>query len=331
MALKGQRVLITGGTGSFGKAFAKRLLTEGECQTVCIFSRDEWKQWEMKESDPTFSGSNIRYFLGDIRDKDRLRRAFHEVDLIVHAAALKQVPAAEYNPTEFIKTNVTGTMNVIDAALETGVKKVIALSTDKAVNPINLYGATKLCADKLVVAANSYVGKRGYPLFSVVRYGNVLGSRGSIIPYWKELIAKGVKQLPITDRNMTRFWISLDDAVEFVLRSFERMYGGEIFVPKVPSMKIIDLAEAIAPDLEKKIIGIREGEKLHELLISQDDAPHTLAYEGFYLIAPHTIKRHPTLWEKFLQASAKPVPKGFSYTSDNNPVMLSTKEILDII
>jgi UDP-N-acetylglucosamine 4,6-dehydratase len=332
MSLKGQRVLITGGTGSFGRAFAKKLLERGEASSIVIFSRDEWKQWEMKGSDPLFSSPKMRFFLGDIRDKERLRRAFQEVDLIVHAAALKQVPAAEYNPTEFVKTNVMGTMNVIDAAIDCRVKKVIALSTDKAVNPINLYGATKLCADKLIVAGNSYVGKLGYPLFSVVRYGNVLGSRGSIIPFWKRLIAEGARELPITDLKMTRFWIPLDQAVEFVLKSFERMRGGEIFVPKVPSMKISDLAETLGPTLEKKVIGIREGEKVHEVLISTEDASHTVEFDDHYVIAPQTLNVQESLWEKFFHGrSGIPVTEGFSYASNNNPWILSPKDLKEII
>lgn len=332
MALKGQRVLITGGTGSFGRAFAKKLLETDEVQAVIIFSRDEWKQWEMKGSEPIFSHPKIRYFLGDVRDKERLRRAFHEVDLIVHAAALKQVPAAEYNPTEFVKTNVIGTMNVIDAALDCRVKKVITLSTDKAVNPINLYGATKLCADKLTVAGNSYTGKLGTPVFSVVRYGNVLGSRGSIIPLWKDKIKEGAKEIPVTSLDMTRFWITIDEAVNFVIHTFDRMRGGEIFVPKVASTTIASLADAIAPGLEKKIIGIREGEKLHEVLISSDDAPHTFEFSDYYLIAPETFKREPSFLEKFMQKEkGKPVSEGFVFASNTNPRMLTKKEILDLI
>src|SRR4051812_43027031 len=234
--LQDKSILVTGGTGSFGKCFIRKVLTEHCPRKVIVLSRDELKQWEMRQSDPVFDHDKIRYFLGDVRDKDRLMRAFNDVDLVVHAAALKQVPAAEYNPTEFIKTNIHGAMNVIDAAIDRGVEKVIALSTDKAANPINLYGATKLCSDKLFVAANAYVGAKGYPKFSVVRYGNVLGSRGSIVPRWRQLVADGAKTLPVTDPRMTRFWITLDQAAEFVCDNFGRMLGGEIFVPKIPSM-----------------------------------------------------------------------------------------------
>jgi len=265
--IDGKVVLVTGGTGSFGRRFVKKILTEHKPSKVIIFSRDEWKQWDMRRIDPIFDHENIRYFLGDVRDKDRLMRAFRDVNLVIHAAALKQVPSAEYNPSEFVKTNVDGAMNVIDAAIDRGVEKVIALSTDKAVNPINLYGATKLCSDKLFVAGNIYVGNRTFPKFSVVRYGNVLGSRGSIIPLWKEMISEGKFPLTITDERMTRFWITIDQAAEFVVRSFSTMCGGEVFVPKIPSMRIVDLAEALAPGYPTEICGIREGEKLHELMV----------------------------------------------------------------
>ncbi|MCE5318930.1 MAG: SDR family NAD(P)-dependent oxidoreductase, partial [Parachlamydia sp.] len=244
---KNKSILITGGSGSFGKAFARRLLEEDECRRVIIFSRDELKQWEMRQSEPLFNSSKIRYFLGDVRDANRLERAFNDVHSIVHAAALKQVPAAEYNPSEFIKTNVLGAMNIIDAAIHCGVERIIALSTDKAVNPINLYGATKLCSDKVFIAGNSYVGSRGFPRFSVVRYGNVSGSRGSVIPHWVKLIKEGASSLPITDERMTRFWLTLDQAVSFVIKSFQEMRSGEIFVPKIPSLHIVDLAKAMAP------------------------------------------------------------------------------------
>lgn len=306
---KDKTVLITGGTGSFGRACAKHLILEGLCHKVIIFSRDEWKQWEMRQSDPVFDDPKMRYFLGDIRDPNRLHRAFHEVDVVIHAAALKQVPAAEYNPTEFVATNVNGGMNIIDAAIDCNVETVIALSTDKAVNPINLYGATKLCADKVFIAANAYVGRRGTPTFSVVRYGNVLGSRGSVIPFWEQLIADGATSLPITDERMTRFWITLDQAVAFVLYAAEEAQGGEIFVPKIPSMKLTDLAEAVAPDLPYNEIGIREGEKLHEVLISSEDAHHTIDCGDYYVIVPE-IYAH--------QLEGTPVPAGFTYTSDAN-------------
>lgn len=283
---RNKNILITGGTGSFGKACAYHLLEKDLCNKVIIFSRDEWKQWQMQQSNPIFSHPKIRYFLGDVRDKDRLERAFCDVNIVIHAAALKQVPAAEYNPGEFIKTNVTGAMNIIDAAIDAGVEKVIGLSTDKAVNPVNLYGATKLCSDKLFVSSNAYVGKRGLPTFSVVRYGNVLGSRGSLLPHWQSLLAKGNTKLPITDVRMTRFWITLSQAVEFVLSSLQDAVGGEIFIPKSPSVKIVDLAKAIAPQVSYDICGIRPGEKLHELLVSQDDARHTFESANRYTVAP---------------------------------------------
>jgi UDP-N-acetylglucosamine 4,6-dehydratase/5-epimerase len=329
---KNKTVLITGGTGSFGRTFAKRLLWENECKKVIILSRDEWKQWEMKQAEPIFSHPNIRYFLGDVRDANRLRRAFSEVNIVVHAAALKQVPAAEYNPTEFIKTNVLGAMNVIDAAIDCGVEKVIALSTDKAVNPINLYGATKLCSDKLFVAGNSYVGAKGIPMLSVVRYGNVLGSRGSIIPLWKQMIAEGAPELPITDPLMTRFWITLEQSVDFVLHCFKEMRGGEIFIPKIPSMKIMDLANAIAPQLPHRILGIREGEKLHELMISVEDARHTLEFKDHYIIIPDTYFHHPQLLQKFLSGrNVLYPPAGFAYTSNTNTEWLTVEQLRELL
>lgn len=326
--LYNKTVLITGGTGSFGRTFAKRLLVDNACKKVIIFSRDEWKQWEMQQSDPVFSHPNIRYFLGDVRDKDRLCRAFNEVNFVVHAAALKQVPAAEYNPSEFVKTNVNGAMNVIDAAIHCGVEKVIALSTDKAVNPVNLYGATKLCSDKLFCAGNSYVGAKGYPRFSVVRYGNVLGSRGSIIPLWKKLIAEGAGSIPITDVRMTRFWITLEQSVEFVMSCFTHMRGGEIFVPKIPSMRIIDLAEAIAPGVPHSLLGIREGEKLHELMISIEDGRHTLEFDHYYVIIPEIYSKDPALLDKFLAGrQGIKLVDDFAYSSNANPQWLSIEEL----
>jgi UDP-N-acetylglucosamine 4,6-dehydratase len=327
-----QTILITGGTGSFGRALAKYLLTQNTCRKVIIFSRDEWKQWEMRRSDPIFDHPKIRYFLGDVRDAKRLERAFSEVTLIVHAAALKQVPAAEYNPTEFIKTNVDGAMNIVDMAINCGVKKVIALSTDKAVNPVNLYGATKLCSDKLFVAGNVYVGARGYPSFSVVRYGNVAASRGSIIPFWQKLIASGIKTLPITDERMTRFWITLDQAVQFVCDCFARMKGGEIFVPKIPSIKIMDLAEALAPHLPKEICGIRPGEKLNELMISTDDARHTVEFDHHYVILPELATEAP-IYEKplFCHLEGIPVSEDFTYASHTNPSWLTIDDIKEFL
>ena len=328
----GKTILITGGTGSFGRVFAKKLLKESQCHKLIIFSRDEWKQWEMRQSDPIFLDPRIRYFLGDIRDIRRLHRAFNEVDIVIHAAALKQVPAAEYNPTEFVQTNVMGATNIIDAAIDCGVKKVIALSTDKAVNPINLYGATKLCSDKLFVAGNAYVGARGYPQFSVVRYGNVLNSRGSVIPYWKKMLAGGAKELPITDPAMTRFWITLDQAVDLVILGINEARGGEIFVPKIPSMKLVDLAEAIAPGMPHKITGIREGEKIHELMINIEDARHTIEYDTHYMIIPEIYTHRPELLAKFLKGRAgKEPPAGFSYTSDTNTDWISSEELRGLI
>ena len=272
----------------------------------------------MRRADPLFDHPNIRYFIGDVRDSKRLHLAFQDVDIVIHAAALKQVTAAEYNPTEFIQTNINGAMNVIENAMSCGVKKVIALSTDKSVNPINLYGATKLCSDKLFVASNSYVGAKGYPLFSVVRYGNVLGSRGSLIPLWQELIQKGVDKLPITDPHMTRFWITLEQSVMFVLQSLNLMQGREIFVPKIPSIKIIDLAKALAPGLPHDIIGIREGEKTHELLISPDEAHYTLDCGDYYIVSPpaHMSNIHDRIQK--MPAGTR-VPADFAYRSDTNP------------
>lgn len=325
-------ILITGGTGSFGRLLAKKLLLEDACQKVIIFSRDEWKQWEMQQCDPIYRHPKIRYFLGDVRDGDRLYRAFNGVDYVVHAAALKQVPAAEYNPTEFIKTNVIGAMNIIDQAINAGVHKVIALSTDKAVNPVNLYGASKLCSDKLFVAGNSYVGARGYPLFSVVRYGNVSNSRGSVVPYWQKLIQEGTKHLPITDIRMTRFWITLNQAVDFVLSCFDQMRGGEIYIPKIPSIKITDLAQAMAPDLPYQLTGIREGEKLHELMIGVEDARHTREYDDRYLIIPNSYIHQPVLLERFLHnRPGLEIPEGFSYESNNNKDWLNLEQLRALV
>lgn len=329
---KNKTVLITGGTGSFGRTLAKRLLTEDQCRKVIIFSRDEWKQWEMRQSEPIFSHAKIRYFLGDVRDRSRLTRAFNEVNFIVHSAALKQVPAAEYNPTEFIKTNVIGAMNVIDAAIDCGVEKVIALSTDKAANPINLYGASKLCADKLFVAGNSYVGARGFPNFCVVRYGNVLGSRGSVIPFWKKLIAEGAQALPITDERMTRFWITLEQSVEFVIQSFLRTRGGEIFIPKIPSMKIVDLAAAVAPGLAHTFTGMREGEKLHELMFGVEDARHTVEFDDHYVIIPEIYTQDHVLKKKFLAGrKGQSLPEDFAYASNTNSQWLGVEDLRKLV
>ncbi|MBA2727137.1 MAG: UDP-N-acetylglucosamine 4,6-dehydratase (inverting) [Parachlamydiaceae bacterium] len=325
-------VLITGGTGSFGQAFAKRLLNEDQCQKVIIFSRDELKQWELLQSDPIFNSSKSRFFLGDVRDSDRLRRAFHEVNFIVHAAALKQVPAAEYNPTECIKTNIMGAMNIVDVAIDLGIEKVIALSTDKAVNPVNLYGATKLCSDKLFCAGNIYVGARRKPQFSVVRYGNVLGSRGSLLPLWQKLLIQGVTSLPVTDIRMTRFWITLDQAVDLVISCFKDMQGGEIFVPKIPSMKVVDLAEAIAPGMPLEITGIRPGEKLHELMISVEDSRHTLEFDNYYAILPESAPWDASYMTKFLAGRReRHLPDNFAYASDTNTEWLDANKLRSLI
>jgi len=313
---RNKNILITGGTGSFGKACAQYLLEQDLCNKVIIFSRDEWKQWQMKESHPIYSSEKARFFLGDVRDKERLERAFSDVQIVIHAAALKQVPAAEYNPSEFVKTNVTGAMNIIDAAIDAGVEKVVALSTDKAVNPVNLYGATKLCSDKLFVSGNSYVGKRGFPTFSVVRYGNVLGSRGSLLPYWKEILESGKKSLPITDVRMTRFWITLQQAVEFVLDAAKDAVGGEIFIPKSPSVKIVDLAKALSPETSYDITGIRPGEKLHELLVSQDDARQTFEDKNRFIVCPLVSSRAFQHYSKTL----KKTDDEFVLASNVNPL-----------
>ena len=329
---KNKSVLITGGTGSFGRALARKLLSESECQKVIILSRDEWKQWEMQQSEPIFSHPKIRYFLGDVRDSARLARAFNEVNYIVHAAALKQVPAAEYNPSEFIKTNVMGAMNVIDQAIDCGVEKVIALSTDKSVNPINLYGATKLCSDRLFSAGNSYVGARGFPKLSVVRYGNVLGSRGSVIPYWNHMIASGATSLPITDKRMTRFWITLDQAVDFVINAFNEMRGGEIFIPKIPSMRIEDLAEALAPGIPHTYTGIREGEKLHELMVGIEDSRHTFEYDKYFIIVPEIYVHNTSFLKTYMEGRAgKTLPEDFSYGSNTNTHWLTLEDLRKLL
>ncbi|MFV0339101.1 MAG: UDP-N-acetylglucosamine 4,6-dehydratase (inverting) [Parachlamydiaceae bacterium] len=321
-------VLITGGTGSFGRAFATYLVNETRCKKIIIFSRDEWKQGEMRSQHPAFSSDRMRFFLGDVRDPNRLARAFQDVDIVIHAAALKQVPAAEYNPTEFVKTNVLGAMNVIDAAIDAGVKRVIALSTDKAVNPVNMYGATKLCSDKLFAASNAYVGKKSYPLLSVVRYGNVAGSRGSIIPLWLKSLKDPSTQLSVTDVRMTRFWISLKEAVALVALCLNEMRGGEIFVPKIPSFHITDLAEVMAPGRPFKIIGIREGEKLHELMIGTDDSRHTLDFGNYYAIIPeHYVHEEAKLKALIGNRKAEFLQDGFAYTSDTNPDWLDKNSL----
>jgi UDP-N-acetylglucosamine 4,6-dehydratase len=314
-------VLITGGTGSFGKKFAEIILREYSPKKVIIFSRDELKQFEMQTSG--LNSPNVRYFIGDVRDQDRLRRAFFGVDIVVHAAALKQVPTAEYNPFEAVKTNVMGAACVIDAAIDCGVERVIALSTDKAANPINLYGATKLCSDKLFIAGNAYAGARPTRL-SVVRYGNVIGSRGSVIPYFLEQRKTGV--LPITDARMTRFWITLEQGVRFVIDCLERMHGGETFVPKIPSMKVCDLAEVIAPECKIAIIGIRPGEKLHESMIPLDVARDAVELDDFFVIRPHF-----PWWERSNWKQGRPCPEGFQYSSDTNDRWLTKEEMHTVI
>lgn len=322
--LNDKTILITGGTGSFGKKFIEIVLNEYKPKKLIIFSRDELKQFEMKEAlnkrhSAEFVEDAVRFFIGDVRDKDRLHRAFHGVDYVVHAAALKQVPAMEYNPSEAVKTNIVGAMNIIDEAINCKVKKVVALSTDKACNPINLYGATKLCSDKLFVAANSYSGDSG-TTFSVVRYGNVVGSRGSVVPFFKSKAKEGV--LPITDPRMTRFWITLEHGVRFVIKSIERMHGGEIFVPKIPSMNVMDLAKAIAPNTKTEIVGIRPGEKLHEVMISPDDARNTKELEDCYVIQPAFH-----WWGKENHAGGKGTPDGFSYSSNTNQQWLTIPQL----
>ena len=319
--LNGKTILITGGTGSFGKRFIQLVLERYKPEKLIVFSRDELKQFEMQQKWDMEDYPCIRYFLGDVRDKDRLMRAFSGVDYVVHAAALKQVPAAEYNPQECIKTNVLGAMNIIDAALYCGVKKIVALSTDKACNPINMYGATKLCSDKLFVAANVYGGFGGTK-FGVVRYGNVVGSRGSVVPFFKERMQTGV--LPITDPRMTRFWITLAQGAEFVLKCLEIGRGGEIFVPKIPSMKITDLARAICPKCEQKFVGIRPGEKIHEILISEDEARNTVEFEECFVVQPH-LKRREELLD--VKNNGKTCPEGFLYTSDKNPVFMDIDDL----
>jgi UDP-N-acetylglucosamine 4,6-dehydratase len=324
--LDGKVVLITGGTGSFGKKFSETVLSRYKPRKLIIFSRDELKQFEMRQQFNDNQYKCMRYFIGDVRDRDRLYRAFDGVDIVVHAAALKQVPAAEYNPGEAVKTNVLGAMNVIDAAIDCNVKQVIALSTDKAANPINLYGATKLCSDKLFIAANSYVGHHE-TRFSIVRYGNVVGSRGSVIPFFMKMRETGV--LPITDERMTRFWIMLEQGIDFVLASLGRMRGGEIFVPKIPSMRMTDLAHAVAPECKIKIVGIRPGEKLHEVMVPEDDARNTLEYEDYFVILPAYHEWNPKAYSE--RNGGKLCLDGFRYSSDTNPHWLTAAELLQMI
>lgn len=317
-------ILITGGTGSFGKQCVRTILQRYQPNRLIVFSRDELKQFEMQQE---YSGAPMRYFLGDVRDGNRLHQAMRGVDYVIHAAALKQVPAAEYNPMECIKTNIYGAENVIKAAIENRVEKVIALSTDKAVNPVNLYGATKLASDKLFVAANNMVGPQN-TRFSVVRYGNVVGSRGSVVPFFKNLLGQGTKELPVTDARMTRFWITLPQGVDFVLKNFQRMHGGEVFVPKIPSMRITDLVESLAPGIKVKIIGIRPGEKLHELMVPADNSRQTLEFSDHYIIKPSILFTAPVDYRiNRLKEKGVPVADSFEYNSGTNPDFLTVEQL----
>ena len=319
-ALAGKSVLVTGGTGSFGKRFIETALKHSKVRKIIVFSRDELKQSEMAA---TMRDTRLRFFIGDVRDPQRLQRAFHGVDFVVHAAALKQVPTLEYNPFEAVLTNIVGAENIINAAIDTGVRRVVALSTDKAVNPINLYGATKLCAEKLFIAGNSYAAATG-TRFSVVRYGNVVGSRGSVVPFFLSRRKEGV--LPITDERMTRFWITLDQGVRLVLRALTVMHGGEIFVPKIPSMRILDLKDAIAPGCKTRVVGIRPGEKLHEVLVTEDEAERALDLGDLFLIKPCFPWWGQTSWTR-----GAPLEKGFRYASDSNDWWLKTKEFQEML
>ena len=322
-------ILITGGTGSFGKKYTQILLQKYKPNKIIIYSRDELKQYEMAQK---FNDKCMRYFIGDVRDLSRLEKAMDGVDYVIHAAALKHVPIAEYNPMECIKTNVMGAENVINASIKNQIKRVIALSTDKAANPINLYGATKLASDKLFIAANNIKGSQD-TIFSVVRYGNVIGSRGSVIPFFQRLVREKAKEIPITDPNMTRFWITLRQGVEFVLKNFERMQGGETFVPKIPSMKMTDLANAIAPNIPQKIIGIRPGEKLHEVMVPKDDSRLTIEFEDHYVIKPTiTFTQGDVNYHRNrLNETGKNVEIGFEYSSDKNHLWLDKDRLLKMI
>lgn len=326
--LNNKTILITGGTGSFGKKFIKTVFEKyPEVRKIIVYSRDEFKQFIMSNM-PEFKPylSKLRFFIGDVRDKERMLRAFEGVDIVVHAAALKQVPACEYNPFEAIKTNIHGAQNVIDCAIDKNVKKVVALSTDKACAPVNLYGATKLCSDKLFIAANSYAGTKDIR-FAVVRYGNVAGSRGSVIPFFQKLVAEGATELPVTDIRMTRFWLKLEQAVEMVLEAIEHMRGGELYVKKIPSMRMPDLAKAIAPELKIKESGIRPGEKIHEQMITREDAPNTIEFNDFYIILPQL--RFSGI--KYDYAGAKPVDDDFEYNSGNNDKWLTIEDMKKLI
>ena len=323
--LNDKTILITGGTGSFGKAFTRYALNPYEPKTILLYSRDEFKQFIMQNEFKEYA-SKLRFFIGDVRDEQRLERAFEGVDYVIHAAALKQVPACEYNPAEAIKTNINGAQNIIDAALNQGVKKVVALSTDKAVNPVNLYGGTKLVSDKLFIAANAYAGKKDI-CFSIVRYGNVAGSRGSVIPFFQNIIDNGGKELPITDYRMTRFWISLEQGVELVIKALEEAKGGETFISKIPSFKITDLAEAMLPGCKMPEVGIREGEKLHEIMVTVEDSMTTYEYDKHYIVYPQMV------WSvhRKVEPTGKKVPEGFSYSSGNNTEWLTVEQIRELL
>ncbi len=325
--LDGKSILITGGTGSFGRAFTREILEHHNPSRVIIYSRDELKQYEMGQETNPDDHPQLRYFIGDVRDVARLEMAMRDVDYVVHAAALKHVPVAEYNPFECIHTNVMGAENIVQAAIRAGVKKVIALSTDKACSPLNLYGASKLASDKIFVAANNLSGNEG-ARFSVVRYGNVLGSRGSVVPLFRKLVAEGAKSIPITDEKMTRFWITLEQGVDFVINSFPRMDGGEIFVPKIPSMRVTDMAEALAPGLPHNVVGIRPGEKIHEVMITEDDARNTLEYPNYYLITPAF-----RFWSAKTPGTkgGKPVADDFRYASNTNTQWLDAASLKDFL
>lgn len=325
MILDDKTILITGGTGSFGRCFTEYVLTHYNPKKIIIYSRDEFKQWMMANDFAQYK-DRLRFFIGDVRDYERMKRAFEGVDYVIHAAALKQVPACEYNPNEAIKTNVNGAQNVIDAALNTGIKKVVALSTDKAVNPVNLYGGTKLVSDKLFIAANAYCGTKDLN-FSIVRYGNVAGSRGSVIPFFHNLIKNGGTELPITDYRMTRFWISLRQGVELVIKALEEAKGGETFISKIPSFKVTDLAQAMLPGCAMPEVGIREGEKLHEIMVPVEDSPRTYEYDKHFIVYPQMV------WSdrQKAQPTGRKVEEGFSYSSGNNTQWLSVEEIRELL
>lgn len=325
--LNGKTIMVTGGTGSFGRCFTKKILSHWKPQKLIIFSRDEMKQWEMSHDPLIADNTCMRFFIGDVRDQSRLEMAMRGVDYVIHAAALKHVSAAEYNPFECIHTNVLGAENVVQSAIRTGVRKVVALSTDKAASPLNLYGASKLASDKIFVAANNLSGKDG-TCFSVVRYGNVLGSRGSVLPLFRRLIEGGSESLPITDPRMTRFWITLDQGVEFVLSCLQVMRGSEIFIPKIPSLKVTDLAKTLAPNLKHEIVGIRPGEKLHEVMVMEDDARNTVELSDRYIILPDTDWWSPTSYEDL---GAKAVASDFSYASNTNSEWLDEASLNELL